>query len=625
MYGQLVACGSAARLLSHEYLLKAWPIKSHTEIIAPHPEIVLARFTPPQTEHETSFLWSDDKAVLVSVDGFLLTDRIRLSAPHSQHAISFANLCSGEGYEAAWRSIVAGSFNLVVVDLSRHELHVTKDHIGTFSLYHSPVDGGWLLSSNPVALALTGLVNTEIDLTACAEWAFIGYTIGDRYMTKGIRNVRPDTAFRWDLIGAKGGFDANPDSPWNILPDRKSPPVDDAIDSLVEACRRVSLVDPAPANFQSAGWDSRAILAAWPDSYNPTCYTYGDPDSHEVHIAHTVADTRASRWVHVWPGGDEAAHHLETLFDMTGHIVFPDRYFTARQMRQDSHTGALDGFIGGVLVGHGYYTCDRHFSPVVRVVRLAGLYRDQSVSAVGFDRVAEALLDDIQEISDPAELCRYVTYDVSGALNREKPGILQDIRDELTRLKQSSDSLSVLWRNFFMANRSAHAIVQQAVLSRAFVHIYCPFSGDLDFLRLQMRIRPADAAHHRYYREIYRRKFPKFGKILYGDSLMPLHVAPLRHRISRMIIEEGYTIPGLTANANGRERDANSWGRWLRQSERLRLTTLQLLRDGGMIDEQRAATTLHEVCNGSRRWFGKLFHLASIARWMSLSGNNSGY
>lgn len=623
MFGQFVACGSGARSLTDDLIRSAWPLPSRSEIISPAPDLYLARFTPQELQSTDSFVWSDDRQVVVSVDGFLLMESLDPSVPVVQHIRAFANLCRAKGYPAALRSIVSGTFNLVVADLTRTTLFVTKDHVGNFSLYHSPLDGGWLLSSNPVALAQTNLIDCRLDLTACAEWALVGYTIGERYMLKGIRRMIPYRSFVWDWTGGTGRFETNPDNPWEILPGPESPPIDEAIERFTESCRRISLVDPQPAHFQSAGWDSRAILAAWPEGYNPPCYTYGDPESHEVAIARSIADERGSRWNHVWMNGDDVARGLRTVFDVAGHIIFPDRYFAARQMLRDGHHGALDGFLGGVLIGSGYYTCANYFSRLSRLARQATVFVDQQVPAIGLDRIAAALFEDIQEVRDPAKIRTYLSDEMTEALVRERPAIVQDIHDELTRLLLPTDSLAILWRNFYMANRSAHAIVQQAVLCRASVNVYCPFSADQQFHRLQMRVRPRDAAFHRYYREMYRRRWPRYADLLYGDSLLPLGASPVRHRLSHMLVSEGRHVPFLSGNAAGRERDANSWGAWFHQSDALRQTSLQFLRDANVLDEARSGDMMRQIAAGNCKGNGKLLHLASIARWMTMANKRS--
>jgi hypothetical protein len=157
-------------------------------------------------------------------------------------------------------------------------------------------------------------------------------------------------------------------------------------------------------------------------------------------------------------------------------------------------------------------------------------------------------------------------------------------------------------------------------IMRAFLDVYCPFSGDMEYLRMQWRIPPARSAFRRKYIEMYRRRFPDFGKIPYGASLIPLTSPPLMHKWSIILMSKGVSIPGLTGNARGRERDANSWKKWLRQSPAMREAALAFLREGGILDEANGVGTFDAVQAGSERVSGKVFHLAGIAKWLALSG-----
>src|SRR5512137_820304 len=125
MYGQFIAFGSAAGSLTKEQLLASWPVPAKSEIVAPASGVIMARFTPLEITPVDPFVWSDDKQVVVSVDGYLLVDRIDVALPLSRHLRAFANLCRSEGYQAALRSIISGSFNLIVVDLARQTAYVT--------------------------------------------------------------------------------------------------------------------------------------------------------------------------------------------------------------------------------------------------------------------------------------------------------------------------------------------------------------------------------------------------------------------------------------------------------------------------------------------------------------------
>ena len=521
------------------------------------------------------------------------------------------------------RSIAGGTFNLVVVDLSRSLCHVTTDPIGSLTLYHSPIEGGWLLSTNPVALARSGVIDLTPDLTAIAEWAYIGYTLGDRFLLKGIRVVPPGHDFPLGIRKRpRGSFKENPDSPWRILPREPGPSPEEVTDAFIEACRRIAILDPRPAHFQSAGKDSRFILASWPTDYNPPCYTYGDDRSLEVTIARSVAELRGSRWIHTWLEGDDVAKDLEGLFHSTGMVVFPDRYLAARQIRRDGFSGVLDGYLGGVFNGAGYLDCDRYFALPSRLGRYLTVYIDQKVSTIGSDRITEAILDSILEVRGDDTLREYSSRDFVARLRAEWPDILHDLHRQVDRFTPANDSLAALWNDLVLANRSAHAIVQQMVIVRSFIDVYCPFSGDVALLRMLRRIPPEEAAHDRFYYRMFRKGFPDYAKIVEDKSLIPITRPTLLHKTSTFLTGKGISIPFLTGNRKGRVVDANSWGRWLRQSPSMRDTALAFLREGGILDEKIGARTFDAIGAGTKQGNGKIFHMAGVARWLAMSGRD---
>jgi hypothetical protein len=619
VYGFLVAVGAAARQIDEPRFPEIWPVKSRYEVISPRPDIRIARFAPEDAGPPHGFVWSDDRQVVVHVSGYLYTGNAPRNASLADQVKCFAETCRRDGYGSALRSIDGGTFNLLVVDLARLSYHVTTDHIGSLSLYHSPVAGGWLLSTNPVALPRSGIIDRRPDLTAMAEWAYIGYTIGDRFLLKGIRIVPPYTSFCWDPGKSEGHFEENPDSPWRILPSAPGPSPGEVTEAFIASCRRIAILEPKPVNLQSAGMDSRFILASWPEGYNPPCYTYGDIDSHEVGIARTVAKLRGSRWIHVWLDGDDVAPDLGELFSRTGLITFPDRLVAARRIRRDGFTGVLDGYLGGIFNGSGYLNCDRYFSHRARLGRFFTVFVDQRVSGIGRDRIAEAILDSILEIRDDAALREFVDGDFVGRMRSEWPNILQDLRLQVERYTPPDDSLATLWNNLLLANRSAHSIIQQKVNMRSFVDVYCPFSGDVELHRMLRRIPHEAAAHNRFYFRMYRLRFPRYGKIPYGATLVPLDRPPFLHKWSTIMISKGGHIPLLAGNPGGRERDANSWHKWLSQSGLMRETAVAYLREGGILDIGNASRTFDAIQGGRKRGSGKVFHLASIAKWIALS------
>jgi len=623
MFGLAVALGSAAHVLTEEKFKTCWPTSAKCRTLAPTPGVFLARFTPSTCEQDSGFVSSEDGQVVVCVDGYLITSEAA-GRGLAENLRSFVDICRRDGFEAAMKSVIAGAYTLVVVDLLSGMTHVANDHVGSLPMYYGSTQGGLITSTNPVALAATGLIDATTDMAACAEWAYYGSNIGDRYMVKGARLLYPYHSLQWDAAKEESRLFKSPDSPWDIMPSEKYSGVDELADAFVAGCLRLSAVDPEPAHFQSAGKDSRLILAAWPDGYDPKCYTYGDPESLEVWIAKSVADLRGSQWNHVWLDGDEVAGHLGDMFNACGMIIWPDRWFTARQMQQDGHVGTTDGYWGGVQIHPGGYDCDRYFSTLTRLGRLFTVYVDQKISDVGMDRITEAMLHYLTHGHDCRPYMRYyVTDDFIAELDRHIPEVKQDIHDELERLRPANDSLAILWRNFIASNRGAHQHAQQGVQCRSFVNVYYPHCADLEFHRKTLSVPPRVAAHDRQYIELYRKRFPSYGDLLYGTTLLPLRTGAFRTKLSNMLMSRGYEIPYITGKTYGRDRDANSWGAWLRQSDALRRQAAELLRQGGIIDETRVAETFAAFADGSRSGTGQLFHLASMGRWLTISKSGS--
>ncbi len=623
MHGLIVAVGSAAARLPESKLIEMWPITSKSDTIDPLPDVRIVRFMPDTDPSQLFFAWSGDRQFVVAVDGYMYVNGAPQDSSLESQVRTFAEICRKQGFSAGMRAVAGGAFTLAAVDIARGICYVSNDHTGSIPLYHSPLGDGWLISTNPVALARSGIIDTDADQIAMAEWAYIGYTLGDRFMLKGIKLAPLYSVLTWDCKCRSGLVKENDDSPWRTEQGDRQPTVEELNDAFAESCRRISLLDGQPANYQSAGKDSRLILAAWPQGYNPPCYTYGDSDSHEVSIARQIAELRGSQWIHVWEDGDKIAPLMEKLFNATGLIVFPDRLIAARQIQKDGFEGVLDGFFGGIWIGGVYFSCDRYFSLFTRAARFVPRLIDQSVSRIGLERITTALLDAVTENRDDIKK-DWLSDDFAATLKDRYTCISQDMYEQVSRWQSGNDSLARLWNRVVNANRNAHAIVQQAVISRIYVDVYMPFSGDVRFLKLQLQVRPERAAYDRLQADMFRRRYPAYADIPYGATLLPLRSSALRGKLSMMVMSKGWSIPGVTGNARGRMRDANSWAKWMAQSRTVGEVALSFLREGGIVDESKAARTLGRIQSGETRYPGRVFHLAAIARWLSMSGKRPG-
>lgn len=622
MYGLFIATGRTAVELGRAGMVNAWPgTDSDTAFLmdrAPagdDPGLLAMRAVPAGDSPTEGVVWSGDGQVGVIVDGYLFVEGTG-EAPQDAQIRAFAERCRRDGTAAALRSVVAGSYVVLVVDRFRKEWIVANDAVGSIPLFQARVEGGWLFSTNPVAIARTGLVAAEMDMTAVAQWIYIGHTIGDRFLWRDLKLLPANTRVRISEDGAaeRGLAGADP----NAIPEPGPAPTLDEVEAAFRtAVLRIRSAQPAMAHLQSAGYDSRYILANWPEGDALPCYTYGDPASHEIDIAREVAALRGAPFVHVWATGDEVADALDGMFDSNGLYVFPDRYITARRARRDGLRGLTDGLFGDVL-SHGFRPPWREFSRLSHAADRLLMVVDQPVSRISVDRFVDVLDRGLLEVSDDRELRRWINPDFLAALRAERPAIRQDIEAEVRRLWPANDSVLRLWRRFKRINRSPHSIVQQGVMSRAFVNIYYPFSNDAAFFRTAMRVPPGQASHRKLSRQLFRKFHPEYGRIRYGRTLLPINANGLRHRLSAAAVARNFSIPLVTGRSAGREWDANGWAHWFRTSERLREAAAGELAASGLADRAQLSGSLQGLADGSLKGHGKLMHVSAMARWMRL-------
>ncbi|MEW6050282.1 MAG: hypothetical protein AB1644_04370 [Candidatus Zixiibacteriota bacterium] len=556
----------------------------------------------------------------MSVDGYLLCENLPASRTQTEHFHYLADLIRSGGITAGLGAIRYGSYNLIVSDLARRRTHVANDHLASIPFYHGTFGDLHVLSSNPVAIARSHLLPNTFDWLACAEWMRVGYSFGSRYFLREVRLLDANVCLQYDHDSGEVAWLTRPPSPIDKLPEAQYPSIDQLNSALKQSLDELGQIDPHPAHFMSAGKDSRLLLAAWPTEYDPPCYTYGNPDSHEFTIAQQVARLRGSEWIHIWPHGDEAASHIESMFDTNGLIVFPDRYIAAKRIAENGHEGVMDGLLGDTFMGWGYHQRSSAYAGMMgRILRHITIYHDDTVDSVGLERYAGRLYVDIQDPNVRSALSGYIRADFLATLDDHDDAIREDLMAELRRCLPANGSLGLLRRRFMLANRSAHAIIHQGTMCRAFVQPYYPFASDLGFLELQRRIPLQVSSFNRPIIRIFRTYYPAYGKIPYGASLLPLNAPPLRHQLSQQLIGRGLFIPGLSGQLRGKARDANSWGVWLRQSAALRDVACEMMRQGGILDEAAAAITMQKIATGEIAGTGLMFHMAAIAKWLRLA------
>lgn len=521
------------------------------------------------------------------------------------------------GLETTLERCAAGSFNLVYYSAATGEYKVASDRIGSIPLYWALLPEGCILSTNPVAILSTGLIPRAPDWTACAALIYFGYPLRNRHALEHIRLFPENSTLTWrrgrGLVARRGR------DPFRLLPKPQPVQIDEMAQLVRRSCERLINLSTNPAHLQSAGMDSRLILAALPSSAAPTCFTYGRADSTEVPIAQQVADLRGVPFRHVLPNATEVSDALDDMFSANGLMVYPDRYLISKRIAASGFDSVFDGFLGDVLLGGTYYASDRGFGTIPRVARLATVFVDQSIRDVGIDKISRRLYSDISEVQDLNSAFDFIDADFSNHIRSQRDLLLQDIESECSDVSKDTDSVAILYRRFLMKNRARQAVSHQGVMCRQSIGVFYPFTNDNQLLDACLSLSPQTTAYRRYYIDLFRRQFSGYADIPYGGSMIPLRSNVWLHNYHKLAFKIAKSHPQVLA-FTGRKAPVSpdNWSSWLRDSSSMREKIYETLVEAGVANPIRLANYMRNVGEGNISANGKLLHIATVAKWLAL-------
>lgn len=612
MHGFIAAFGRAAGDLTRETLVASLDGLSadHVHLLTSDDGMRAAVIAPPRPGTSPAVLWERGSAMGLAVQGYLLLDD---SAPTAGHLARFLHTVAERGLDRALSEVIAGSFNLAVLDTARGELLVANDRLGSIPLYFVSGPDGGVVTTIPGLLGLGSRSESAPDWTACAEILYTGYTLGDRYVIRGSRRLHGASILRWDArAGCLETRETSLD-PSRIAPAPGPADLDDLGDRLEAACRRLARMGGRTALFLSGGMDSRLILAAWPGDAPLHCYSYGPERFVDVAVARAVATAHGAPFTHVPLSGDAVAASVEDAARWGGVPLFPNRYLAARRAREDGFDAVLDGCLGDAYFGGSYYKFQSKFSRRARYAEKLDLFVDHSVARVGPDALVDAMWGELFDPATDEWAASHLSPAVAARLAAAKDDIRQDAWREVRRLASWHDSASVLLREFRVANRNWHYITQQAVASRRFLRVDMPLIADCSLLEALYRLPPAETAFRKLQIRLFRRRYPELAALPYAGSLLPLSRPPLLHHWASRLRGRGLSLPFMAPAIAGATQDFDEWDEWLRGSAALRARTVELLGAIGFAESERLQSRMDDVAQGRTRGVGELVHLAGLA------------
>jgi Asparagine synthase len=610
MYGLFAVFGPAAQRLTRDRILSAVKgvAPAELDLYTDGRAVSVALLSPSGAAGAAPFEWTGSGRLGFALDGYVVT---ATDGPHSLQRQRLMRLIETEGLEAALQGVVAGAFNLAVLDLDRGIFSVANDRVGSIPIYYSVAPEGCVVATAPGLVGAVGLGSREPDLTAIAELVFLGHTVGDRYFSKDMRRLPAASILRWDERSGELAVSSTGLSPLRLGSVDREPELDEVAELVRAACRRIAGLGGRNALLLSGGMDSRLILAAWPGSEPLPCYSYGPPEFADVAFARATAAIRASTFTRIPLEGDEVAAGIDEMTRLCGPPTFPHRYLAARRVAADGLDTVLDGYAGDVLLGGSYYGFGRFLSLPRRWAQLGNRLADRRICEVGFDALAESLLESLLDPGAAAWLARYCNPDIARLLAAERPAMLQDVWTTLRQLAPSDGSVDVAVRDFKLTQRALHSTIHQGVLCRRFARVAYPLLCDVALLEALWTIAPRHTAHRRLYVRLFRRHFPGYAEVPYTASLLPLKRSPLLHRWTKALRSRGVRLP-FQARTTVSER-YNEWDTWLRESPALRNRASALLSDLGMADRPHLQAAIERIGTGEHAGSGDLLHVGALS------------
>lgn len=267
------------------------------------------------------------------------------------HHIHDLYLAKGEDFTQE----ISGTFALALWDQRTQTLYLVNDHLGMYPVYYTVHNGIFRFASEVKALLTDTTMPHHLDLTAVAEFFYLGEVMGNHTFFEDIQLLPPASVLKlenqkwtitkyWDIVYP---------SPY---PDRST---DDYSEQIYEAIQGAvgRMVRP---NLRygvslSGGLDSRWIAACLtkirPDSL---MFTIGDAESDDVLIAQQVANQLGAthhRWDMPYT---YISDHAETFMYIVDGMynLFNTEEFPLTLRIGDYVDVSVGGLLGGTLFGH---------------------------------------------------------------------------------------------------------------------------------------------------------------------------------------------------------------------------------------------------------------------------------
>lgn len=255
---------------------------------------------------------------------------------------------------------IDGVYAAVMYDCKEQKIYLISDRYGLNPLYWGIVDSNLMWASEIKAFLVHPDFSPRIDRQSVKEFIDIGHLLENRTWFEGIELVSPASILEYDVNRSK--FSIHNYWSWNEIGS-----IQERVDEseIIEELGRLftSAVQKHINNNErigitlSGGLDSRAILAAIPEDYEPLhIFTFGKIGCDDIRIAKVVSKIKGGQhhvflldsdtWITPRIDGIWKTDGMFNLFHMH-EVSFNPQY-------KNSIDVSINGFLGGAILG-GFY------------------------------------------------------------------------------------------------------------------------------------------------------------------------------------------------------------------------------------------------------------------------------
>jgi asparagine synthase (glutamine-hydrolysing) len=218
-----------------------------------------------------------------------------------------------EEYGEAAFAMLNGSYCLAIYDITRGELMLVSDRLGTRPLFYGSTPDGKLIFATQVASVLCiPEISRELNIAAITEFCTLQRVVGDKTYHQGVKMLPPASALRYHagrvVISAYWQLDYQP----------QTASADEYAEELVavmkRSARNLMRGGARVGMLLSGGLDARMVVAAVEDKI--TCFTFGDYLNPEAEAARRIARARGFEFHFLQRDPDDYVNIIDTAVDL---------------------------------------------------------------------------------------------------------------------------------------------------------------------------------------------------------------------------------------------------------------------------------------------------------------------